>query len=452
MVSQQVGRVVAVAFGLGLFAAATGGRALADTEAEKGALATWFSEHVLFNMQLLPLVNVQHLSLLADNPRNDLKKLDRYSYELHIRPDVAVEAGPVRLGASPRLVGIYRQFRDGTRSGENDSDVDFFLREGYLKWRPVSSLTVAVERKNLQWGSGFLTSPSNPFYELTGRSRPYRELGGKDFASLSYAPNDFFSIMAYANFARGEADETERFRAVYAVKAELTFDQLFFSPVLSYVDGDRVRAGGYGNWSVSEAVLLFFDAAFTRGTVARYAEVDPEDPFGLAFRDAKRESRKLIPQLLVGGSYTFLSGTAIYGEYLHYGPGYSNAEAKRYYDLLDRSEEPFLYRGDDPNLQLLAGLAARNLGYAASNRLAFQRRNYVMIYVTRTDWFERLDPTVGWAQNLDDGSYYAYASVEAKLFSRMKLFTNTLYYSSAKHTELAAPFDYSQAIGLKVFF
>jgi hypothetical protein len=190
----------------------------------------------------------------------------------------------------------------------------------------------------------------------------------------------------------------------------------------------------------------------TQGWNGLYPESTPDDPFGFVFRETKDDSRDGIPQILLGGSYTFLSGTAIYLEYLHYGPGYSDAEADRYYGLLNASAEAYQYQGENPQLQLLAQLATRNLGQAALNRLAFQRKNYLMAYLTRSDWFDRLDVTAGGVLNLDDRSWYLFGSFDVKFKDTIGLFANSLVYSEKQDTEFEANLDYSQTIGLKLYF
>jgi len=412
----------------------------------------WFQEHSFYTMQTLPLVNLQQPSMASDNPDNDIKQFDRWSYELHIRPEVSLEAGPLRVGASPRLTAGYQQFLDGIQDGEEDSEMDLLLREGYVKWRMVPSLTLSLERKNLQWGSGFLTSPSNPFTTDTGKIRSYNELGGKDFVSLHYVPNDWLAFSAYANWGEGETGSREDFEPVYALKGELTFTNAFLSPVVAYEEHNRVRIGGYGSWTASDALVMFFDCAFTQGWPGRYVKDNANDPFGMAFEESKDDDDSIVPQVLVGGFYTFENFNTVYLEYLYYGPGYSDSEDERYDSLLNSSAETYLYEGTDPDLLLLKDLAARNLGQAALNRLTFQRRNYLMAYFNRNDWLERLSVTAGVVLNLDDLSSYGFGSFDLKIRDTLRLLTNTLVYSQQQDTEFEENLEYSQTIGLKFYF
>jgi hypothetical protein len=412
----------------------------------------WLQDHSFYTMRVLPLVNLQQPSMESDNPDNDMKKFDHSSYELHVRPDVSLQVGSLRFGVSPRFIAGYQQFLDGTQDGKEDSEVEVLLREGYVKWRIIPSLTLSLERKNLQWGSGFLTSPSNPFNTDTGKSKSYSELGGKDFVSLHYVPTDWLAVSAYANWDEGEADIQEDFEPVYALKGELTFANAFLSPVVAYEDDNRVQIGGYGSWTASDALVLFFDCAFTQGWPGRYVENSVDDPFGMAFEESKDDDDSIVSQVLVGGFYTFENFNTLYLEYLYYGPGYSDSEDEHYDDLLNSSAEAYLYEGTDPDLLLLKELATRNLGQAALNRLTFQRRNYLMVYFNRNDWLERLSVTAGLVLNLDDLSSYGFGSLDLKIKDSLRLFTNTLVYSQQQDTEFEENLEYSQTFGLKSYF
>jgi hypothetical protein len=424
-------------------------------ESPENTWKNWLQEHITYNGQAIPLFNMQKPAAVPENPDNNFFKLERYTYEFHLRPNIQFRSETLQLGVKPRFIATYQQFRDGGQDGKEKRDAEVFLNEGYLEWRITPALPLSIERTNLQWGSGFLISPSNPFYRETGKTRPNQELCGKDFVRLSYIPNDWFSMTAIANIGQGAVefkDSREYFHTVYTLKASFTLESASLNPVISYEEDDRVRFGGYGTWTASDAILLFFDGSFAQGSQGRYVKMVISDPLGAAFQESKDDAQTIFPQILVGGSYTFLGGTAIYLEYLYYGEGYTSAESKRYYDLVKRSDNLFRYTGSDPLLQQLTQLATRNLADANQNHLAFQRRNYLMVYGNRSDIFNRLGLNAGGVWNLDDGSFYIFTFLDLKLNDRFNLFSNTIVYSEAANTEFHTPFEYMATVGVKYFF
>ena len=213
-----------------------------------------------------------------------------------------------------------------------------------------------------------------------------------------------------------------------------------------------LRFGGFGSWTASDAVVLFFDASFAQGSNGRYVTNVENDPFGSAFAQAKDDDGTLRAEILLGGSYTFTEGTTVSAEYLYYGEGYDNDEADDFYALLNRSGEAFAYQGDDAARQQLAQLATRNLYYAQQSNLAFRRRHYVMLYANRDDLWDRLGVTGGVMMNANDQSFYAFANSSLKIVDALESFANILTYSRENDTEFHGLFDYMATVGLRWYF
>ena len=422
---------------------------------EKENWGAWLKERLTHDGQALPMATFQQPADSPQNPANALAKLASRDYALHLRPNFAFRAGDVSLGIRPRLIADYAEILEGRCDGDTDSGVDVFINEWYAEWRIAPSFVASVERRNLQWGSGFITSPSNPFYRVTGKTRPQEELAGKDFVIASWIPNDMFSLTAMANVAEGEYEEAgsrESFKETYALKATITLENSSLSPVVSYQNDDRLRVGGFGSWTASDAVVLFFDASFAQGSNGRYVTNVENDPFGSAFAQAKDDDGTLRAEILLGGSYTFTEGTTVSAEYLYYGEGYDNDEADDFYALLNRSGAAFAYQGDDAARQQLAQLATRNLYYAQQSNLAFRRRHYAMLYANRDDLWDRLGVTGGVMVNANDQSFYAFANSSLKIVDALESFVNILTYSRENDTEFHGLFDYMATVGLRWYF
>lgn len=417
--------------------------------------SAWLKERVMYDGQILPMITWQQPADSPQNPDNALMTLDSLNAAVHVRPNFAFRAGAISVGIRPRLIAEYSEIQDGLYEGESDSDFDVFINEGYAEWRVLPSFVVSAERRNLQWGSGFITSPSNPFYRVTGKSRPQQELPGKDFVIASLIPNDLFSLTAIMNFGEGEAEvegSRESFKQTYALKATFTFDDYSISPVASYQDDDRLRIGGFGSWTATDAVVLFFDASFAKGSNGRYVTQVEGDPFGMAFDTTKDDDGRIYSEILVGGAYTFEGGTTLTGEYLYYGEGYDEDEAGDYYALVTRSGAAFAYQGDDPMQQQLRQLGARNLYYSLQNNLAFRGQHYATVYANRSDLWDRLDLTCGGTMNLADQSFYAFFNSSLNLVDSLDTFLNLLAYSQKDDTEYQGVFDYMATFGFTWYF
>lgn len=406
----------------------------------------WWEEKTTLDGQILSLVNIQEPTECHENPNNDYLKLENTSYETHLRPNLSFKNGPVKLGFSPRLIAVHKIFEEGGQKGRTDDNVEIFVNEAYIKLDVLPSGSVTVQRKNMQWGNGFLLSPSNPFYSDTGKNRPDQELPGKDFIVLTAVPNDWLSINGLVNVACGEARtefSEEKFKKVYALKANATFNTLFFSPIISYEDHDRLRLGSYGSWTVSDALILFFDTSFAKGSKARYVVPEAADLFGYEFQRSKDDYPKILPEVLVGSSYTFLNGVSIFLEYLYYGTGYNAAESKRYYRLLEQSADAF----PTGSIEALGDLYG-----SWQNGLAFLRRNYFMLYAKRDNLWQRLDLTSGLMRNMDDNSYYVLNFIDVKINDRLKAFANSYIHSKEDDTEFERPVEFMQTLGLRFYF
>jgi len=428
--------------------------AIADAD-DKTGWGAWLKERFVYDGQMLPMFTMQQPADSAQNPDNALMKLASRAYALHLRPNFALRAGAISLGIRPRLIASHAEIQEGRDDGETNSEIDTLINEWYAEWRIVPSFVASVERRNLQWGSGFITSPSNPFYRSTGKTRPQAELAGKDFAILSWIPNDLFSLTGMANFAEGEfkaEGSRELFEPAYALKATFTFENMSLSPVMSYQTEDRLRVGGFGSWTLSDALVVFFDTSLAQGSNGRYVAPAPADPFGLAFQTTKDDDGKLYAEALLGGSYTLATGTTISLEYLYYGEGYADAEAADYYALVNRSGAAFADQSADPMSQQLTQLAARNLYYAQQSNLAFRRQHYLMLYANRDDLWERLGLTAGITLDMNDQSFYVFANSAVKIADSFETFCNAITYSREDDTEFRGLFDYLVTFGARWYF
>lgn len=423
-----------------------------DAAAPGGETAwTRVKSAVALQGQVALLYDVQGIAESSLNPGNDFYKLESRSAELHFRPNFSMRHDSLRLGLSPRLVTTYMDYTEGLLAGDHESETDVFINEGYLKWTG-GPLMLVLERKNLQWGNSFLTSPSNPFNTDTGKSRPDKELPGSDFVSSSWFANDWLTLTALVNFGKGENQvegSRERFHETYALKCEMVGSRFNFSPVLSFKEDDRFRAGAYGSGTISDSMLVYVDVSLAEGSEGRYPVASEDSPYGVEFQQSKDDSSHIYGEALVGGSYTFLSGTTVYLEYFHYGQGCDDREADLYYSVLNDSADSFLTAGGSG---ALFEFAEEQLYDAYQSHLAFLRRNYMTVYAVHNDLLKVLDVTLGVVVNLDDSSYYGYGLLVCDIGTKVQLASSTILYSNGRDVEYPSTLDYLQTFGIRYFF
>jgi hypothetical protein len=203
--------------------------------------------------------------------------------------------------------------------------------------------------------------------------------------------------------------------------------------------------GYFGGWTVSDAVLLYGEGVFSRGSKALYARQDGS-PLGSTFQKLRQDDPSFVPTLLAGGAYTFESKGTLTLEYTYYGPGLSTGEADPYYALRRRAADAFSAGGG------LSGLGKLTLGQAANTGLRFLRKNYALVQYAQQNIYNRLDLTLRWTQNLDDASCQFTSLVTYSLGNHWELFSVATVNGGNKDSEFGSLLDYQWMVGVQYTF
>ena len=169
------------------------------------------------------------------NPDNILE-LMRYKAELHLRPDFGLNFRRLELSVKPRFEQYWKWWRDGNRKDDNESDNDLYINEWMARLRLTNQLFISYGRENLQWGSAFLLSPSNPFNKNNGKRNPRLEEPGMDYGKVVWIPNFSWTASFIANTDEGRNKQSgllkeisglnlannENFKKTYALKLDYT--------------------------------------------------------------------------------------------------------------------------------------------------------------------------------------------------------------------------------------
>lgn len=419
--------------------------ALAEEAADdQPSAASKFKECFSGDLRVLTYGVAQEPENSSQNPNNDFLRIPRYTADLEVRPDLRFDSSLLELSAKPRAKLDGQIWEEGPRDGDTKWDDDWYVNEWLARVKARENLFVSYGRENLQWGPSFLVSPSNPFFSDNGRGNPHMEVPGMDFGRLVFIPHSLWTISFIVNTDEGRNAllGPDPFEEIYALKIDYTGRSNYGSLIVSQKD-DKNTLGFFGGWTVSDAVLLYGEGSLTTGSNALYPQKDAAEPLGASMLKNQRDDSGLKPVILAGGSYT-LEGSGTFSlEYLYNGPGYNSDEADAYYSL----------RGDAA-AALEAGGMAGLLGKLVLSRtvnpgLKFLRQNYVMLQYYQTNIYNKLDTTLRWTQNIDEGSGQFLGLLSYSLGNHFELFSSGVFNPGEEESEFGGILNYQLMLGLK---
>jgi hypothetical protein len=402
------------------------------------------AEHFSFDFRILTYGIIQEPSNSSQNPENNFLQLPHYLADLEIRPDLRLNIDPLELSVKPRMRLEYGIWREGDLKGKSEWTNDWYINEWLARWKVLQNLFLSYGRENLQWGPSFLFSPSNPFFQDNGRRNPYLEVPGMDFGRLVWIPGSAWTVSFIANTDEGQNKIVNPgpFDKTFALKVDYTGRENYGSMILSYKENSETLLGFFGGWTLSDAILLYGEGVITQGSKALYPVRD-SSLFGASMQKLHQHDSTIKPVLLLGGSYTFAASGTLSVEYTYYSPGYSHAEADRYYRLRRRAAEAINSGG------LVSALGQKTLSDTVNTRLRFLRKNYAMLQYTQNNIKNKIDLTLRWTQNLNDGSGQFTTVVSYSLGNHLELFSVGTVMAGGKNTEFGSILDYQWMIGLK---
>ncbi len=403
-------------------------------------------EHLDYSIRMMTFGVYQDPADTTQNPGNNFLRLPRYRTGLEIRPDIDLNTERLHLSAKPRFNLQRRQWEEGVWAGETQWNDDWFINEWLMRIRANDSLFLSYGRENLQWGPSYLLSPSNPFFRDNGRRNPKQEVPGMDFARAVWLPAPFWTMSLIANTDEGrQSFSPALFKKCYALKVDYTGQESYGSLILSYREGGRKRLGFFTGWTATDALLLYAEGTLSRGSDAYYPQAD-EGPFSASMQALYENDSSLQPTVLLGGSYTLEMGPTLTLEYVYNGPGYSDADAERFYRLRDCAAEGFLSSSPEK------APAADRLSIMADPGLRLLRRNYLMVQYNQNDIRGVLNLTLRWTQNLDDYSGQFISVLEYYIGDHLEVFSIGTVNAGGEDTEFGSILDLNWMVGLEYTF
>lgn len=354
------------------------------------------------------------------DPGNRLARLASSALETEARVNLKLESEAVRLSARPILTA--RAQDDGTDAG---TPVRGYLSQWQLRARLGETLAVALGRELMNWGPAQFRSPSSPFYFDNGRSDPSRELSGVDAVKLAWTPDTRSAYsLAYVRDSGHAAGTTDPWRDTWLARGEVRGDDWSGSLALARAAGRPAFLGLYGQWTVSDAWLLYGEAASSTRAGALVSPADPDQPFTLLAESGRRGA------VALGATHTLENGHSLTLEYLYDGHGYTDAEAAAL----------FARAAADP---AAAGLALAHLPPLLG-------RHYVHLVwqsnlLAEGDYWRLM-----WSRNLGDAGNEWTAWLEHPCTGHTSLYALALARSGGPRREFAALAERSLSVGLRL--
>jgi hypothetical protein len=393
---------------------------------------------------------------LVDSTLNtdNFLEIPRYRAEINFRPDFYLDFRRLALSLKPRWEGRWREWDDGIREGDSETDDELFVNEWLAQLRLHEQLFVSYGRENLQWGPSYLLSPSNPFFQGNGRNNPQMEIPGLDYARVVWIPSSTWTASLIANTDKGRQELIQDFEETYALKVDYVGEKTFLSLISSHQEGEDVMFGLFAGWNVSDPLLLYGEG-----------RVSSEDD------DA---------QVLVGGSYTLKTGATIALEFYRnqggctlkpiercFGIETSAGQIESAADALQEAYENVDFSGattpqewymaieeamrdafEGRPIEEMAGFDIEDVDYVDY----LVRQNYSLLQFTDTRINDRMNVVIRWIHNFDDSSDHTIGIVEYEVGDHAALFAIGNLFLGSEDTEFGSLLNYSVMAGVSYTF
>jgi len=402
----------------------------------------WFTR----NFRVLLFSEMQEPSRSSQNPDNAFLSLPRYTAELQLQADFSANAPMVNWTFKPRVTATAAWWRDGVSAGERDRETRFFVNEWMVQPKLTDDLFVSFGKEKLLWGASFVVSPSNILFKDTERANPKAEVEGKYLGRVVYMPNRTITITGISETQREENAIGGPLRPIRVLKVDIMGGTTQVSMIGYSQQHERFRLGSYGQWTASDAVVLYYDGIVSKGTDALYPVLDPANPLGGGMAPINEQSSRPVAAVTAGGSYTFLSGETMSLELLYNGAGYDDDDARNYYALRSNAAAHLFDGG------LMTGLSAKTLAETLSTGMPFLRQYYAMAQVQEREIGNVLDVMVRYVRSLEENAGQASVIAEWQATKRLQVFTIDTVATGGKETEFRSLIGKSIIAGVEMHF
>jgi hypothetical protein len=345
------------------------------------------------------------------------------SLNLELRPDLDVTRDAVSATLRPRFIA----------SAQNDAQhSETWLNEGWLRWRPVAGASLQAGREVLLWGPSAFWNPSNPFFRNNNKENSKREILGHDFLRGRWQLDDATSVSLISQLGPGHKPDTPALSARRrdALKLDWIGGEASAAALLSAEPGKSLGWQGWTQWTASDALILYGEAAWQRPQPYLQLQAD-----GRTWQ--RSDSHPYGLNAVLGAAYTFEINWTLTTEFWRNAAGLTDTEA----DELATSVATLSQRTDPAASGQLASLIQ------VSDPM---RRHYLGLQLVNGS-----DATTGWTlrykRNLDDGSGEAFVMLKRDLGDRLQLWGNVMQRHGGRNDEYGRWVRSSAMLGLSWF-
>ena len=395
------------------------------------------------NFKATALGEINGIATSSQNPENKFAQFSDKGVVFTLKPDMSLVYDDWLLTAKPRLEFEQKEYKIDEKT-KDTFDIKAEIIEFQVRRQLKENLFASYGWENLQWGPSFLYSPSNPFFNDNGKKDLVKDIEGKGFLKLVFVHDFSWSGSLIYNTDKGAFNESD-FKKTYALKIDYSGDESYASVILSHTDNQKTRLGAFGGTTLSDAVIVYGEAAIQQGSLALFP-VAVQGPPAWEMNAAKEDDHSLYTTLLLGIGYTFESGDSMTFEYLYYGQGYDSTEASNFYQL--KNDAAAFYCSQTA----LSGYGTQLLGKTAQNQLDFLRQNYLMVQYLNDDIIDDVDLVSRVSFCLDDGSSRLYSSVSYDLNDHMELKLSGMMNTGGSDASFATFLDHQIQLAVEYSF
>lgn len=216
---------------------------------------------------------------------------------VELRPDLLWQQGSWQLDLQPRLAADSR----------NDSSI--WLNRGHVRWQS-GQWSASAGRELLLWGPSLFWTLSNRLWPDNGRTEPHSELPGHGLLHVDYSADSRQLTQLLWQFDHGHAAGDDRRgpareAQLLLLRQEISTDNGSGGLVVSQRRGQQLRVGAWGQYTASDALIVYADSDWGRREQA-----------GLPGLPLQGHARL---QALFGAGWTSADGLTLNGEYFYNG-------------------------------------------------------------------------------------------------------------------------------------